>query len=390
MPTAFSQTLSDLAADQRRHSWLLAGLVVVGVLLGAWIAWFMLARVPVYAVSDTARIQASAEIHPVDVLISGRVTAVHLPLGAAVRAGQPLLELDTADVRLRLDAARAEESGLQAQIEALEAELAAREQALAEAASVGRVSVSEAAALRKESESLAGLAAREQERTEKLHAAGVVPEAEFDRVQASLEQSRAGAAARAQRMTVLEGQTRRELAERRAENASLARVLAGLRANLEAAVVNVRRLEEELDRHTVRAPVAGRLGNVRAPQVGSVVQVGQSVAVVAPEGALGIMADFHPSEAVGRIRAGQPARMRVSGFLWTQYGMLTAQVSAISSEVTDGRIRVELALSPDPDSAIPLKHGLTGTVEIELEEISPAVLALRSAGQLLAGESPAP
>jgi multidrug resistance efflux pump len=367
MPTAFSQTLSDLAADQRRRSWMLAGFVVVGVLLGAWIAWFMLARVPVYAVSDTARIQASAEIHPVDVLISGRVAAVHLPLGGLVRAGQPLLELDTSDVRLRLDAARAEKSGLQAQIAALEAELVAREQALAETASVGRVSVSEAAALRKESESLAGLAAREQERTEKLHAVGVVPEAEFDR-----------------------GQTRRELAERRAENASLERVLAGLRANLEAAVVNVRRLEEELDRHTVRAPVAGRLGNVRAPQVGSVVQVGQSVAVVAPEGALEIMADFPPSEAVGRIRVGQPARMRVSGFLWTQYGVLTAQVSAISSEVTDGRIRVELALSPDPNSAIPLNHGLTGTVEIELEEISPAVLTLRSAGQLLARESPAP
>lgn len=390
MPTAFSQTLSDLAADQHRRRWMLAGFVVVGVLLGAWIVWFMLARVPVYAVSDTARIQASAEIHPVDVLISGRVAAVHLPLGELVRTGQPLLELDTADVRLRLDAARAGKSGLQAQIAALEAELAAREQALAETASVGRVSVSEAAALRKESESLAGLAAREQERTEKLHAAGVVPEAEFDRVQASLEQSRAGAAARAQRMTVLEGQARRELAERRAENASLERLLAGLRADLETAVVNVRRLEEELDRHTVRAPVTGRLGNVRAPQVGSVVQVGQSVAVVAPEGALKIMADFQPSEAVGRIRVGQPARMRVSGFLWTQYGLLTAQVSAISSEVTDGRIRVELALAPDPNSAIPLKHGLTGTVEIELEEISPAVLTLRSAGQLLARESPAP
>jgi len=121
---------------------------------------------------------------------------------------------------------------------------------------------------------------------------------------------------------------------------------------------------------------------VRAPQVGSMVAVGQTVAVVTPETALEIVADFAPADAIGRVQPGQRARMRVTGFPWTQYGMLDATVTAISSEVLDGRIRVKLALDEKTGGAIPHRHGLIGNVEIELDEVSPAVLIARSVGQL--------
>jgi membrane fusion protein (multidrug efflux system) len=132
----------------------------------------------------------------------------------------------------------------------------------------------------------------------------------------------------------------------------------------------------------VRAPIDGLLGQVRAPQVGSVVAVGQTVAVVTPETALELVADFAPANAIGRIRPGQRARMRVTGFPWTQYGMLGARVTAVSSEVADGRIRVKLALDDQTESTIPRRHGLIGDVEIELDEVSPAILIARAAGQL--------
>ena len=74
--------------------------------------------------------------------------------------------------------------------------------------------------------------------------------------------------------------------------------------------------------------------------------------------------------------------MRVAGFPWTQYGMLEATVTAVSSEVADNRIRVQLQLLPHAGSAIPCRHGLVGEVEIELEEVSPAILVARSTGQL--------
>jgi membrane fusion protein (multidrug efflux system) len=80
--------------------------------------------------------------------------------------------------------------------------------------------------------------------------------------------------------------------------------------------------------------------------------------------------------------------MRVAGFPWTQYGMLAATVTAVSSEVADGRIRVVLRLDDQTATAIPRRHGLIGEVEIELEEVSPAVLIARAAGQLFERSEP--
>ena len=47
------------------------------------------------------------------------------------------------------------------------------------------------------------------------------------------------------------------------------------------------------------------------------------------------------------------------------------------SEVRDGQIRVELAFLTDPASPIPFQHGLPGTVEVEVERVSPAALVRR-------------
>jgi len=91
-----------------------------------------------------------------------------------------------------------------------------------------------------------------------------------------------------------------------------------------------------------------------------------------------------PAAAVGRIRPGQPARVRLEGFTWKQYGALAATVADVGNAPNAGRIRVELVLAPGRASPIPLGHGLPGSAEVEVERVSPAVLALRAAGQYLA------
>ena len=268
--------------------------------------------------------------------------AVNLPVGGSVRKGDVLLTLDATDVGLRLDEARAAERGLAAQISALEAEIAAREEALATTSMLGRASQSEAQAARRESEAEATFASREQERTEHLWQAGVVAEAEADRAKATMVQTKAAVSARGHRLTVLGTETRRDVADRRAQNESLRRSLAALVAECDSAGVQVQRLEVEYARHTVRAPIDGLLGQVRAPQVGSVVAVGQTVAVVTPETALELVADFAPASAIGRVRPGQRAHMRVTGFPWTQYGVLDGH----------GHRGVERGLGwPDPGEA---------------------------------------
>jgi len=383
MPASFHKTLGALALERRQGRRLIMAVLTAGVLLGVWVHWLVNARVPVYAVSLEARIQASDEVHPVDVYTSGRVISVHLPVGGQVQEGDVLLELDGTDTRLQLDEARALTDGLRGQIAALQEEIAARQQAIAETESAGKATLSEAAALRQESAIVAGLAAQEGARAEQLYEAGVVPEAERSRARASLEQSRAAAAARTMRLSVLQTQTKLGLSDRRAEKANLEHSLARLQAELTAAEVQQAKLREELARHLVRAPVAGILGQVHAPRVGSMVEIGQTVGVITPGGGLAIVADFEPSDAVGRIRVGQPARMRSEGFPWTQYGTLPARVSAISGEAQDGLVRVTLSISEPESTPIPLRHGITGSVEIELEEVSPATLVMRAAGGLL-------
>jgi multidrug resistance efflux pump len=384
----FRQTSSTLRTDQERGRRSLVLLALLGAVLVLVGLWLVLARVPLYAVSELARLQARDEVHPVDTLVSGRVMAVNLPVGGNVRKGDVLVTLDATDVRLRLDEARAAERGLTAQIRALEAEIAAREEALATTSVLGRASLSEAQSARSETEAEATYAGRERTRTDLLLQAGVVAEAEADRAVATLAQKQAQVSARDHRLTVLGTETRRDLADRRAQNEGLRRSLAALLAQRDSAGVQVKRLEVEDARHTVRAPIDGLLGQVRAPQVGSVVAVGQTVAVVTPETALELVADFAPAAAIGRVLPGQRARMRVTGFPWTQYGMLNATVTAVSSEVSDGRIRVKLALDEHAAPAIPRRHGLIGDVEVELEEVSPAILLARVAGQLFERSEP--
>jgi membrane fusion protein (multidrug efflux system) len=122
---------------------------------------------------------------------------------------------------------------------------------------------------------------------------------------------------------------------------------------------------------------------VAALQIGAVVRQGDTLGTILPPSTLKIVAHFPPSAALGRLHPQQPARLRLTGFPWTQYGSLTATVASVAHETHDGQIRVELSLTPDATSTIPLQHGLPGSVEVEVERLAPAMLVLRAVGTRL-------
>ena len=93
-----------------------------------------------------------------------------------------------------------------------------------------------------------------------------------------------------------------------------------------------------------------------------------------------IVAQFSPATALGRVRVGQRASMRLDGFSWTEFGMLEATVVAVASEARDGLVRVELAVDGLPPG-IPLEHGLPGIVDIAVEQATPLRLVLRALGR---------
>ena len=107
--------------------------------------------------------------------------------------------------------------------------------------------------------------------------------------------------------------------------------------------------------------------------------------MVVQPGALRVVAYFLPSAAFGRVRPGQAAQLRLHGFPWTQYGSVEATVERVASEALSEGVRVEFSIDADGATRIPLQHGLPGSIEVEVERTSPAMLVLQAAGKRVAG-----
>jgi membrane fusion protein (multidrug efflux system) len=208
----------------------------------------------------------------------------------------------------------------------------------------------------------------------------LIEQAELTRARSETTQKRAAAETFRLGSQRLEAEQRRRDTEYRIEIERLERQAAALRAQAGTSTATVERLQHQGELRRILAPVAGTLAEVATLRVGRVLQSGDTVATIVPSGTLRIVASFVPAEALGRVRPGQAARLRLDGFPFTQYGSVRALVSNVGSEVRDGRVRVELALTAS-DTAVPLPHGLPGMVEVEVEEISPAALVLRAAGR---------
>jgi membrane fusion protein (multidrug efflux system) len=131
----------------------------------------------------------------------------------------------------------------------------------------------------------------------------------------------------------------------------------------------------------VRAPIDGVLAEVSTLRAGNFVAAGDRICTIVPDGALKVVALFAPSIALGHVRAGQAARVRLEGFPWTQYGSGAAHVATVAGELRDGEVRVELQLDARQDTAVPFQHGLPAEVDVETERVSPFALILRSVGR---------
>lgn len=352
-------------------------------LLTGWIAWMLWARVTLYEVTSDARLEVEHAAYVVQAPLAGRVTATELVLARQVRAGDVLLDLDSGSVRLQAQEERARIAAYSLQIRYLRKEMEASADARSADQDASASAVDEAGARLREAEASATQSQQELDRLARLRAAGLIAERELDRGRA--EARRLAAIEAGLRIAV--GRISHERQTRHSDRESHLRRLESELTRLEGLIdtgsATLRRLEYEIDRRTIRAPITGRLGEVAMVRAGGVLTEGEKICTILPPGGVRAVAHFRPTAALGRIRRGQPARLRLDGFPWTQYGALSFAVARVGGEVRDGRIRVELALSPDPASRIPIQHGLPGALEVEVEHISPATLVMRNAGRML-------
>jgi multidrug resistance efflux pump len=388
MATPFTRTMRSLEGAHRGPWPRLAA--ALGI-LGFWAAWMTCARVTVYATSTTARLEVSGMAHHVAAHDTGRIVELELGLGRPVTEGAVLLVLDSTIEQRKLDEALAHVEALAPRMESLRVQIEAEQEAAAWQWRVDGASLAKSQADALQAELTAVHDGQLDAVSQRLHDENLASGIDALNADSVAHESRAkvtGAKADVRRLAVTQRYDGKLSLVRVAE---LRQKVADLEGEASAARAAVETARAELARRTVRAPAAGALGAIGTLQVGDVLKAGDAIATIVPGGVVRIVGEFQPADAVGRILPGQHATARISGFPWTQFGVLEANVGEVAKEARDGTVRVELAIDEvSSGTRIPRQHGLPGTVDVEVDRVSPWTLLLRSAGaSLQSGAQPA-
>jgi multidrug resistance efflux pump len=355
-----------------------AAAIGLGVL---WTAWLVFGRIELTEVTDVARLEAGRSVHAVDAPAAGAVTAVHVRMGDEVSPGLELIALEDDRAAAGLQEVEARLAFQEQRLASTVGELAAEEGVARSDERSAQSALEEGRAKEDVAAAEANLAAAELSYAKRLQPIGLMSEldlvrrsAEADRKRAALDGARSAVA-----LLRAEQEARRRRAAGRLEH--LKEEMADAGEEIATLRLRLGPLRRDLEQRVVRAPVAGRIGRMTALRPGSVVAEGTRIAEIVPPGGVHAVG-FFPLDSLGRLRAGQPARLRLAAYPWTEYGPLHARVRSVGTEPDEGRIRVELDLEEPLPRGVTAVHGLVGSLSVEVDRVAPLVLALRSAGGL--------
>jgi multidrug resistance efflux pump len=378
MTAHFSHTMVALSNDRPRQVHLVWAAAAVGI--AAWSIWFFTAPLTLYASSQSAHVEALGAAHAIDVPMAGELLSLRAALGLAVQPGDVIAELDATEERLRLAEAQAALSGLESKFEHLGRQIEARQ-----SQQQNELASAEAAAAVAETHNDEAIAALEfargrSERLGQLAKAGGTSAADVLKATADVDLLTATQKGWVSEVLRIRLDAHARDAQAVAEIEGLSNDRAAIAADIDTAKTTIALTEREVARHIIRAPIAGRIGDVGSLRPGGFVAIGERLATIVPDGVVIIAATFAPSEALGRIRLGQPATFHLDGVGLHDVQAVPATVSAVASEVRDNAIRVELTMDRGIPGVAALQHGQPGALEIAVEDTTPAGLIMRVTG----------
>jgi membrane fusion protein, multidrug efflux system len=305
----------------RRHPLrmrLVAGAVALAL---AALGWWLYAR----RYEDTDDAQIDGNISAVSPRVAGTVVAVHVADNQEVKAGDLLVELDTADLRVEVARARASVAQAEAQVSAenpnvpitVTSNLAAVRSADAEV-ETARADLDAAEAELEQAKASDRLARVELGRAERLVLGGSIARAEYDQRVATADVSRAAVVAARRRFAGKKSKLDAALARQREVRQNAPRQLGTReatvqvrRANLDLARAQLEEAELNLGYARIIAPADGVIGK-KSVNVGDRVQPGQQLMALTQTGDLWVTANFRETQ-LEHMRAGQRARVNVDG-----------------------------------------------------------------------------
>lgn len=387
MRRPFAKTLSFLGTEERGGLGFVA--VVAAALIAGWAAWMVLSRTTVYAVSDDGRLLAAGAASPIQTPVAGVIVATRLNLGAEVKAGEILVELDSSSEKLRKEEEEARTSGLTQAVESLELIIEAERGLAGATARASATRVNSAAARARSAQEIAAFSKQQDDAMRRLKDASLVSGLEALKAAEEMQRQRGQVSVNNAETALAAADFDRSRKETTVRLLNLQKELIDLKSRIAASRVVMAQLAWEVARRTLRAPVDGTVADVTALPEGSAVGASQNLATIVPKTKMRWVAHFPAREAVGRLRPGQHARIRLDAFPWTAYGAVGATVVGVGSEPREQRVRVELELTGE-NANVPLSHGMTGTTDVEVEDLSPLRLVMRLSGQSFQGRAPTP
>ena len=330
------------------RSRLVVGSIIVGVVIIVGGAWMSLGgaapaidpgRIATVERGDLAKsVVATGRIEPIAKVeikskANGIVKELKVDVGARVKTGQILVELDKDNLAARLRESRAALAGTQANLTAALAELE-KNKVEAEGPDVP-------------------FAQRSVERAERLYAASLISHQQVDDARGVLEMA-----------------VNRQHAARTQLGVAQARVLQA-RAAAAAAQAAVDRAEEEFNNATIRSPIDGmvlaRPVEIGSP-VSSILNLGANGTLVMVLGDISrVYVKGNVDEAdIGAVRMGQSARIKVETFRDKQFEGRITQISPMGTD-KDNVISFEVKVSIE-NSGGELLANMTANAEIILEQ----------------------
>ena len=347
----------DSAASPTRQSGKRLVLIVLGivalVVAGIWLTrWWTVGRF--IESTDDAYLQAdSVTVAP---KVSGYVTDVYVGDNATVKAGDPLVRLDTRQYQVALDQAQATIAARAADIQRAQADILQQHANIEQTKAQRQVARVSAQHARDEVQRYAPLVATGAETSERL-----------SELTSARDQALATLAANAAAVDAAETQIAATTAQ-----------IAQARAQLEAAEASARQAHLDLQDTVVRSVLAGKVGD-RSVRVGQYVQPGTRMLSVVPVQSTYLTANFKETQ-VGHMRVGQPVILHVDALPGTDlHGVVDsfapgtgAQFALLPPENATGnftkivqRIPVRIRIETGPETRSVLLPGLSVTADVD-------------------------
>jgi hemolysin D len=369
--------------------------------------WAMFSQVDQTGVAR-GRLEPKGKTFKLDAPVAGKVIAIEVKEGSTVKAGQPLLNLESDLVRTELQQAESKLEGQLnrvAQLEKVKNQLsiATRTQLLlSQAQTSEQLAQTSQVETRLSANQRAYRLAQERfnqdlgevERYRRLSQEGIVPEVklvEIERVASEsrrqLEQAQADIQQTQSELRKQESSSDRvtrtgELAvvESKRQAEELQTQASDLRSEISQTQKAIASLRWQLQQRIIRAPVAGTIFQLPIQKAGAVVQPGQNLVQIAPSNVPMVIKAEMPISESGFLRVGMTVQLKFDAYPFQDYGVVPGKVSWVSpdsktTQVGQSQIEIfELEVIPErtyiqaQNRRIELTPGQTATAEVVVRQ----------------------